>query len=78
MYFLCDLYFPITEVSPDIYDTYHETNIFGPHQMPSYPDNPSVASVNSAGRIVARGEGTATIKVISTNGKVATCTVQVS
>ena len=40
--------------------------------------NPSVASVNSAGRIVARGEGTATIKVISTNGKVATCTVQVS
>ncbi len=41
-------------------------------------DNPSVASVNSAGRIVARGEGTATIKVISTNGKVATCTVQVS
>ena len=41
-------------------------------------DNPSVASVNSKGRIVARGEGTATIKVISTNGKVATCTVQVS
>ena len=40
--------------------------------------NPSVASVNSKGRIVARGEGTATIKVISTNGKVATCTVQVS
>ena len=41
-------------------------------------DNPSVASVNSRGRIVARGEGTATIKVISTDGKVATCTVQVS
>ena len=42
MYFLCDLYFPETEVSPDVYGTYHETNIFGPHQMPDYPEKPSI------------------------------------
>ena len=41
-------------------------------------NNTAVATVNKAGRIVARGEGTATITVIGSNGLKAYCTVNVS
>ncbi|MBQ7522109.1 MAG: leucine-rich repeat protein [Clostridia bacterium] len=41
-------------------------------------DNTTVATVNKAGRIVGRGTGTATIKVIASNGLTATCTVTVN
>ncbi|MBQ7521860.1 MAG: Ig-like domain-containing protein [Clostridia bacterium] len=41
-------------------------------------DNSSVATVNSSGRVVARGEGTATIKAVASNGLKATCTVTVT
>ena len=41
-------------------------------------NNTSVATVNGSGRVVARGEGTATITVISADGKRAYCTVTVS
>ena len=39
--------------------------------------NTNVATVNTAGRVVARGEGSATITVIASNGAKATCTVNV-
>ncbi len=39
--------------------------------------NTNVATVNKSGRVVARGEGTATITVIASNGAKATCTVTV-
>ncbi len=41
-------------------------------------NNTTVATVNGSGRVVARGEGTATITVISSDGKRAYCTVTVS
>ncbi len=41
-------------------------------------DNSAVATVNSSGRVVARGEGTATIKAIASNGLKATCTLTVT
>ncbi len=41
-------------------------------------NNTAVATVNSSGRIVARGEGVATITVIASNGLKATCTVTVT
>ncbi|MBQ7521756.1 MAG: leucine-rich repeat protein, partial [Clostridia bacterium] len=41
-------------------------------------NNTAVATVNKAGRIVARGEGTATITVIGSNGLKAYCTVNVT
>ena len=40
--------------------------------------NASVVSVNSSGRVVARGTGTATITVTTSDGKKATCTVNVT
>ncbi len=40
-------------------------------------NNTAVATVNKAGRIVARGEGTAVITAVASNGAKATCTVNV-
>ncbi len=38
--------------------------------------NTAVVTVNAGGRIVARGKGTAIIRVITSNGLTANCTVE--
>lgn len=42
---LCDIYLPKNKLNPDANETYNEVNIFEPHQVAEYNDEPSYTDI---------------------------------